>query len=135
MLTSDASGTGALGNGLFGILTTSTSSNTIGGTAAGAGNTIAFNADVGVAIGGGISLQNAILGNSIFSNGGLGITLSANAPTPNDNCDPDGGSNLQQNYPVITAVTAFPASTAIQGTLDSTRQLSASTGTAGPSCS
>ena len=118
----DAAGTGALGNGQFGILTAFNGSTTIGGTAAGAGNTIAFNANIGVAIGGTgtANVQNPILGNSIFSNGGLGITLGANPPTPNDNCDPDTGSNLQQNYPVITAVTAFPSSTAIQGTLDST---------------
>ena len=116
----NAAGTGALGNGGFGILTTSTSSNTIGGTAAGAGNTIAFNASTGVAIGGGTSLQNAILGNSIFSNGGFGISLSGNTPTANDHCDPDTGSNQRQNFPVITSATGGVGSTNIQGTLDST---------------
>jgi hypothetical protein len=80
-----------------------------------------FNASTGVAIGGtSTNIQNAILGNSIFSNGGLGITLSGNPPTVNDHCDADTGANFQQNFPVITVVNAFAGSTNIQGTLDST---------------
>ena len=113
----DVTGTAAIANGFTGILTTSSNGNTLGGTAAGAGNVIAFNGSDGVAIGG---VQNAILGNSIFSNTSFGIVLSGNPPTPNDNCDADTGGNLLQNYPVITAVTAFPSSTEIQGTLDTT---------------
>jgi CSLREA domain-containing protein len=117
----DAAGTGALGNSQFGILAAFSPQNTIGGTAAGAGNIIAFNASVGVAIGGtNTNIQNEILANSIFSNGGLGITLSGNPPTVNDHCDADTGANFQQNFPVITVVNAFPASVNIQGTLDST---------------
>jgi hypothetical protein len=50
------------------------------GTATSARNIIAFNCtmcappnDIGVAIGGAGAINNAVLGNSIFGNGGLGI--------------------------------------------------------------
>lgn len=64
-----------------------------------------------------------IMGNSIFSNGldinGLGIDIGDNGVNPNDSCDGDGGGNLQQNYPVLTA--AFSGSgTTVQGYLNST---------------
>jgi CSLREA domain-containing protein len=97
------------------------SGNTIGGTAAGAGNVIAFNTGVGVSMFGAPSgTGNAILGNSIFSNGGLGIDLGNDGVTANDACDADTGPNNLQNFPVITSVTAGAGSTTIQGTLNST---------------
>ena len=49
------------------------SGNTIGGVAAGAANTIAFNTADGVQVTGG--KDNPIRGNSIYANGGLGIEL------------------------------------------------------------
>ena len=118
----DVTGTAALGNGQFGILPAFSNSNTIGGTAAGAGNVIAFNVMDGVAIGGTFSnVQNAILGNSIFSNGGFGISISGNTPTANDHCDGDTGGNQRQNFPVLTSVTnAGVGMTNFVGTLDST---------------
>jgi CSLREA domain-containing protein len=118
----DVTGAAALGNGQFGILTAFTNLNTIGGTAAGAGNVIAFNTSDGVAIGGTFSnVQNAILGNSIFSNGGFGISISGNTPTANDHCDGDTGGNQRQNFPVLTSVTnAGVGMTNFVGTLDST---------------
>jgi len=52
----------------------------LGGTATGAGNIIAFNGNMrgapnfeGVRIPGNAAINDAVLGNSIFSNGGLGI--------------------------------------------------------------
>ena len=51
--------------------------NRIGGTAAGEGNTIAFSRNSGLQVTGGKGL--AILGNSIFSNNGLGIDLDKDA--------------------------------------------------------
>jgi len=51
--------------------------NRIGGTAAGEGNTIAFSRSSGLQVTGGKGL--AILGNSIFSNNGLGIDLDKDA--------------------------------------------------------
>jgi len=51
--------------------------NRIGGTAAGEGNTIALSRSSGLQVTGGKGL--AILGNSIFSNNGLGIDLDKDA--------------------------------------------------------
>jgi len=94
------------------------SNNLIGGIVPGAGNTIAFNA------GGGIRTQsgtgNTFIRNSIFSNPGAQIDLNFNGPTPNDNCDPDTGSNNLQNFPGLDAVMAGGGSVVIQGVLDST---------------
>jgi hypothetical protein len=63
----------SLGNDGSGIVISDSSGNTIGGTVAGAGNTIAFNTVSGVSVTGNgnvnIGNGNAILENSIFSNG------------------------------------------------------------------
>ena len=77
--------------------------NTVGGTAAGAANLIAFNQLHGVNVAAGTG--NTILGNSIHSNDQLGIDLGNNGVTANDTDDPDAGANGLQNYPTITSVT------------------------------
>jgi len=111
----DASGTGPLGNSGDGVHTTLlANSNTIGGPTAGTGNIIAFNGGVGVGIGTGTG--NAIFGNAIFSNAGLGIDLGFNGVTPNDVDDGDTGPNNLQNSPVLTSVTL----SSVEGTLNST---------------
>ena len=123
----DISGTAPLGNGNFGIVAEEGSDNTtIGGTAAGAGNVIAFTTDgPGVLLGvdeGGIGVsQSPILGNRIFSNGALGIDLAPGGTegvTPNDVGDADSGPNGLQNFPVVTANVAAGSAT-ISGTLNS----------------
>lgn len=97
----------------------------IGGTNANEGNIIAFNAGAGVANFSDVfGTPIAILGNSIFSNAGLGIDLvaatdPASGVTPNDPGDADIGGNNLQNYPVITSVTTG-GTTTINGTLNST---------------
>lgn len=119
----DPSGTEPLSNGSTGVfLSADTEANTIGGTGTGASNIIAFNGDYGVSLdeeAGPVS-QNAILGNSIHSNAGLGIELgqgSSTGVTANDAGDADSGANEQQNYPVITD--ASLGSTNVTGTLNS----------------
>jgi len=115
----DISGTIPLGNA-EGILVYA-GKGIIGGTAAGAGNRIAFNSSYGVSIFAGAT-NVPILGNEIYANGSLGITLSGTGtPTGNDDGDGDGGYNNQQNYPVISAVTIGPKTTVhVSGSLNST---------------
>jgi hypothetical protein len=72
----NATGTAAVANGADGI-DVQGSNNTVGGTVAGAGNTIAFNTANGVHVE--IGNGNTIRHNSIFANGGLGIRLSPGA--------------------------------------------------------
>jgi CSLREA domain-containing protein len=93
------------------------SGNTVGGTIAGTKNVISFNALRGVFVESGTG--NAILGNTISYNGALGIDLAPSGVTPNDPGDPDTGANLLQNFPILTSVVLGPASTEIQGTLNS----------------
>jgi CSLREA domain-containing protein len=118
----DSSGISALPNLFDGIgLRQSTSGNTLGGTGAGAGNVISGNTQDGIQVGTTIDptpTKNAILGNSIFSNGTLGINLHGSATVdPNDSGDADTGSNNVQNYPVLTSV--FSATRVlISGTLN-----------------
>jgi len=59
-----------------------------------------------------------IKGNSIFSNGGLGIDLGVNGVTLNDDGDVDSGVNDLQNFPVITQVTRGANFTNFSGRLD-----------------
>ena len=68
---------------------------------------------------------NAIRGNSIHDNAGLGIDLSPFGPNANDELDADAGANGLQNFPVLSTLTpAFPenpeAGLHIQGVLHST---------------
>ncbi len=115
----DRTGTFTLGNAHDGVVTDNSSSNTIGGTAAGAGNVIVNNLRDGVLIGAS-STNNAILGNSIRNNGDLGIDLGGGGVSPNDAGDGDSGSNNLQNFPVITSAVLAGGGTSLQGTLNST---------------
>lgn len=121
----DITGNGALGNAGPGIGSYGAFNNTIGGTAAGAGNIIAFNTH-GVTLSNvqGAGTGNAILSNSIFSNSpGLGIDLhtgfSPDEVTPNDPADGDSGPNNLQNFPVLTSLTIASGNTTIDGSLNS----------------
>ena len=115
----DVTGTTALGNTTYGV-EVGTAGNTIGGTAAGAANLIAFNGTDGVYVTGTTSTNNAIRGNAIFHNGGLGIDLyGTDGVNTNDVNDTDTGPNLLQNYPILTAATNTATNTVIAGTLNS----------------
>jgi hypothetical protein len=137
-----ADGTTAVGNRLHGIALQGSSGqgvqdNQIGGTLAGAGNTIANSGSAGVAIYGDAlsSTQNsgnAILGNSIFNNGlsnpailpGIDLVGGFTYPlddgvTLNDLGDVDIGPNMLQNFPVLTSVSTGLLGTTILGSLNS----------------
>ncbi|HEX8998688.1 MAG TPA: CSLREA domain-containing protein, partial [Blastocatellia bacterium] len=124
-----ADGTTALGNiaGSFGggvAIRNSASNNEIGGVLAGQGNLIANNSPYGVVIYSGSG--NAIRGNSIFNNTGvgatvgLGIELDGNGVTANDAGDADTGANDLQNFPILTSAVVTGSTASIQGTLNST---------------
>jgi hypothetical protein len=101
----DKSGTLSLGNSGYGILLDQgASQNTIGGTASGTGNTIAFNAK-GVVIRDAATTGVSILGNNIWANTGPGIDLDDNGLTANGP-NPRPSANHGQNSPVVTAVSA-----------------------------
>jgi titin len=112
----DATGAAAIGNLGRGVsLDQSAAGNTIGGTTLGDGNTIANSGSNGVWMGGNATVDNAILGNNIFSSGAVaspipGIDLNGNGVDINDTGDLDTvaneGSNRTQNHPVLTAAMA-----------------------------
>ncbi len=119
----NVNGAAGLGNDKDGIRCSDfCANNTIGGTEAGAGNLIAFNQLHGVSIFDDCpdcSINNALLGNSIFSNGNLGIDLEPAGVTANDAGDTDTGPNNLQNFPVLTSATVGVGLTTINGSLNS----------------
>ena len=96
----NATRTAAWANATDGVFIDASSNTTIGGTAAGAGNAIAFNGAAGVSVVGGTS--NAVLGNQIYSNTAQGINVGVSGVLANDTGDGDTGANNGQNYPVLT---------------------------------
>ncbi|MET0649996.1 MAG: Calx-beta domain-containing protein [Pyrinomonadaceae bacterium] len=145
LIGTDASGAAPLPNQETGIfidgrptdLSDGASASVVGGTAAGAGNRIAFNRRSGIAIGpytndGVFSTGNRLRGNSIFSNGLLGIdlvkstqsnpnalNLDADGPSPNDEGDTDTGPNGMQNAPTVLSGQISGGMTSVQGRLNS----------------
>lgn len=117
-------GVGALGNGggvLFGY---SAGGNTIGGTAPGEGNVIAYSTtSAGVAVdttvfGGGMPSANTLRGNSIHDNAGPGIDLGRDGVTPNGS-HTGPGPNDWQAFPVLSAAYSG-ASSIVVGSFHST---------------
>ncbi len=114
LIGTDIHGTAKLGNHGDGVLIENgAKANTIGGTAANSGNTIAFNS-AGVVVTDNTTTGESILGNSIFGNTSLGIDLGDDGPTPNG-ANPRSAPNDGQNTPVITSV----SDNTINGTLTS----------------
>ncbi len=95
-----------LGNGLAGAVVFG-SDNRIGGEGNGEPNTIAHNQGDGVTIRVG-AINNSIIANSIFENGGIGIDLETarDGVTENDPDDSDEGPNQLQNFPFVIAADA-----------------------------
>ena len=124
----NAAGTAAIPNAGDGVqFIGGATTNTLGGTAAGAGNVIAFNTGNGVTVGQSptdASTGNAILSNSIYANAGLGIALGDDGVTP-DHSTPTTGiipgtPNGLQNFPVLTLAGYVPGpsgTATIDGTL------------------
>ncbi|HEX6271196.1 MAG TPA: hypothetical protein VFZ43_13235, partial [Anaerolineales bacterium] len=118
----DLTGTLPLSNAGHGVaIAFSASDNLIGGVMTGAGNIIAFNNASGVLLASELSTANAILSNSIHSNGNLGIDLDEDDVTLNDLFDADSGSNNLQNFPFLNTVKSTGRGILIQGALLSTR--------------
>jgi hypothetical protein len=124
----DVTGTKALGNAqdgvAIGVSFSAGNNDSIGGTAPGAANIIAFNRGNGVTVGSttsfGPSVSNAILSNSIYSNGKLGIDLNDDGVTLNTPGGPHTGPNDFQNFPVLYASITYKGMTYVKGTLNST---------------
>ena len=131
----NAAGDAAVANGGPGIQSHIAGRNVLGRPSE--GNTIAHNTGDGVLISGlpgqfGSDVfetnRNSIRGNSIFSNGQLGIDLGednddpfddGDGVTPNDASDQDIGNNDLQNFPLVNA--ALPgASTFVRGFIGTT---------------
>jgi uncharacterized repeat protein (TIGR01451 family) len=101
LIGTDLTGTQNLGNGARGVDIENTQGNTVGGTGAGAANTIAYSAQEGVRVSAGI--DNVISGNAVFGNGGSGINLVQ-------------GGNQTQPAPMLTFMPPLGGSS--NGTLD-----------------
>ncbi|HVM59223.1 MAG TPA: HYR domain-containing protein [Verrucomicrobiae bacterium] len=103
----DRTGTNNLGNSLSGVLIdgsfTEALDNVVGGTSAGQGNVIVFNGSNGVTVAN-KAIDNAIFGNSIFTNAALGIELVS-------------GGNNSPNLPVLTAALCSNAGVRIEGSI------------------
>ncbi|MDX6557826.1 MAG: hypothetical protein QOF72_875, partial [Blastocatellia bacterium] len=120
----NATGTAALPNTNNGVAVFG-NSNTIGGTAAGSGNVIAFNNNVGISLncvsppaGAPASLarcstNTAVLSNSFFSNGSIGININSLPGAP------PATANLNQAAPLVS-FTGAGANTTVVGSLNST---------------
>ena len=121
LIGTDASGTANLGNKGDGI-DIGTPNNTVGGTAAGAANVIAFNTKAGIGLEQlNTDTGNTFCANSIYSNQGLGIDLGdTGVPLQNKPGGPHVGPNRLQNYPVLTSASASSGGTTITGSLNST---------------
>ncbi|MBM7841752.1 beta strand repeat-containing protein [Herpetosiphon giganteus] len=117
-----ASPTG-VANQFNGVRVAAGTTTTIGGSAQGAGNVIAFNAKNGVLItqGAAVATTQRIQRNSIFSNNRLGIDLgpdnnaNGDGVTANDANDSDTGPNNLLNYPVVESTSSGGGLTQIVG--------------------
>ncbi|MEY2547821.1 MAG: large repetitive protein [Verrucomicrobiota bacterium] len=120
----DVSGLRAVPNGRYGVeITGNCSDNMIGGIEPGAGNVIAYHPLHGIELHQGFptsGTRNAILGNSIYANGRLGIDLNDDGVTPNDEGDGDTDRpNNLQNYPALDSADFVGDKTRVRGTLHS----------------
>jgi hypothetical protein len=123
----DVTGQQPLGNLAYGVAINGADTTQVGGPAgpddvpAGLRNVIAYNGAAGVVVlsnNGHLATGNALRGNSIHDNAGLGVDLGGDGVTPNHTQPAPSGPNHFQNYPVLTAALAG-AATEVGGTLTS----------------
>ena len=112
-----------LGNGESGVKLNDAADNRIGATSGqNLANVIAYNGANGVTVESGVG--NAIVRNSFYDNGGLGIDLNNDGTTPNDGAlDPDAGPNTLQNGPEIDEVEAGEVEWELETEADATYRL------------
>lgn len=79
------------------------------------GNRIGGNVGAGIVVLGAGSVRNGLHDNAFLPNGGVGIDLGGDGPTPNDRGDRDTGPNRLLNAPVIDAVVHDGAQAEIRG--------------------
>jgi CSLREA domain-containing protein len=113
----DVSGATSLGNVGHGVAIDGSADNRVG---APLGNLLRGNGRAGVAVKGAASDRNAIRGNFMLANTGLGIDLGDNGVTANDLNDLDTGPNEETNFPEILSAANSPSGTAIDLRLNST---------------
>jgi Ca2+-binding RTX toxin-like protein len=113
----DVNGTGVLGNGGAGVFIADSSNNTVGGTAFNAGNIIVNNTGAGIAVTG-TSTGDALRGNVLHDNVGLGIDLGNDGVTQNDTAGHVGPNNFA-NFPFLQGLT-LGSTTVVSGQLQST---------------
>ncbi len=119
----DAGGSSPIPNGYqsatrSAVLISSAPGVLVGGAGAGEGNVIASNSSHGIVVSQATAIDNAIVGNSIFDNAGLGIDLELDGVTANDIDDSDIGPNDLLNFPVITSATETAGTITIDFVLD-----------------
>lgn len=94
-----------------------TTDTTIGGTSTSQANVIANSGLNGIEIDA-TSSNTAVIGNSIYGNGGIGIDLDIDGITANDPGDTDVGANDRLNFPEITNALHSAGTVTIDYTLD-----------------
>ncbi|MDH5293369.1 MAG: cadherin-like domain-containing protein, partial [Acidimicrobiia bacterium] len=115
----NSSGSSSIGNGGHGLyIHENAHDNLIGGVLAAEANVIAHNGGDGVWVADDAGVGNAIMGNAIHSNSGLGIDLHFSGVTANDAGDGDTGANNRLNFPVITSATESGGTVTVTFDLD-----------------
>lgn len=115
----NVAGTGDLGNVERGVnISASADANLVGGTTSSSANLIRFNDVRGVSVPNSGSINNAIIGNSLFQNAIPNIDLGDDGVTANDADDADSGPNDLLNFPEWSSYTESAGNTSVEYTLD-----------------
>ena len=123
-----ADGVSPMGNTTHNVeFDVNSTNNILGGSAPGAGNSIAYAKTItptsyaGVRVRN-LAINNQISGNSIFNNNALGIDLGNQGVNANVDCESGvsaTAANLLQNYPILSNSVSSSLGTLIRGSFDS----------------